>query len=98
MFNSISNHFQSEGIPEKLADYMSDFLTVQVHHHAIVLAEILREEFGPAVEDNKPFICQAREEAKLQAMMINDISIASGMSSEVVRRVLDAQVEVLDLD
>ena len=46
--------------------------------------------------EDEPYICPNCEEAELEAMMINDISIASGISSEVVRRVLDAQDEVLE--
>ena len=49
-------------------------------------------------DDDKPFICQAREEAKLQASLISDIADEAGVSTLIVKMVLDAQSVVLDLD
>ena len=49
-------------------------------------------------EPDKPFICQAREEAKLQATLIADIADEAGVSTLIVKAVLDAQSVVLDLD
>ena len=91
MFNAISLHFQSEGIPEKLADYMSDFLTVKVHHHAVVLAEILREEFG---EPDEPYICPDCEESLMKESLHQDIADACDLPIELVNRVMAGQDEV----
>lgn len=94
MFNSISKHFQSQGVPEKLAEYMSDFLTQEIHHHAIVLAEILREEFGEP-ECDCDNVCKECQEAELKKSLHEDIAKACNMPVEVVDAVMAGQDEVL---
>ncbi len=95
MFNLISSHFQSEGIPEKLADYMSHNLTIQIHQSAVELANILREEFG---EPQADYICEDCLERELHEQMVDDIAKASDLPPELVQRVLDGQAEVLGMD
>ena len=50
------------------------------------------------VNDEEPDICPDCEEAELEAMMINDIADEAGVSTLIVKAVLDAQSVVLDLD
>jgi hypothetical protein len=100
LFNAITKHFQSEGIPEKLADYMSHNLTIQIHQSAKELADILREEFGePTVgECGCNDICPDCQEAEMKAMLHQDIADACDLPIELVNRVLAGQDEVLGME
>lgn len=94
MFNSISNHFQSIGIPAKISDYVSDILTIKIHEHAVELVNILREEYGKP----KNYICPSCEEILLKQSLHQDIATACDMPIEVVNKVMAGQDEVLDLE